>query len=663
MKKTALLLILNAFFALNMHSAAVGTWKAYMAYHDITEIAKGGNTLYTLASGSLFAYNTNDNSVTTYDKAGGLSDCRIVHIGWCSGPRRLVIAYDTGNIDVLSENGNVVNVPDLYLKSMTGDKQIYDIYGAGDVAYVATGFGIIKLNTSTYEISDTYNLGFKVDYTYLDGGKLYAASAEKGLYACAVNTNLANRNNWTRAGDYVTQPAKAAPELLKMVQTANPGGPKYNEFAFLRFTNGALYGTRGGYNVVQDLYLPGCIQVLKNDEWTIFQDDINDQIGPNLFEDVAAIDVDPLDENHVFASGKKGIYEFRNAKFVRHYTYDNSILGEAFPNNKDYVVVQGIKFDTQGNLWAANSATSKANLVRLSPQGEWTSLPQEGLRGKYNLCQLTFDSRGKLWILNDNWSQPGFYAYDPKAQTLTPFTRFYNEDGTQLKLYTVHCMAEDKAGNMWIGTDRGPLMLPAQNVETPDATLVQVKVPRNDGSNYADYLLDGIDITCMAVDDAGRKWFGTKANGVYLISQDNMQQLLHFQADNSKLLSDNILSIAINNATGEVFFGTDRGLCSYIGDATTANEEMTNDNVWAYPNPVRPEYTGPVTITGLSYDADVKIVTSSGALVKEGRSTGGTFIWDATDLKGRRVASGVYIVLTATSAGDKGAVCKIAVVN
>lgn len=208
-------------------------------------------------------------------------------------------------------------------------------------------------------------------------------------------------------------------------------------------------------------------------------------------------------------------------------------------------------------------------------------------------------------------------------------------------------------------------MLEANNIgENPnDVCFNQVKVQRNDGTNYADYLLSGIDINCIAVDGAGRKWLGTNGNGVYLISEDNDTQVHHFLSNNSPLLSDNIESIAINGTTGEVFFGTDKGLCSYMSDATTPSEEMTTDNVWAYPNPVRPDYTGLITITNLSYNADIKIVSSNGVLVNQGRSNGGTYTWDGKDKKGKRVASGVYMVEIATSDGSKGTVCKIAIVR
>ena len=128
-------------------------------------------------------------------------------------------------------------------------------------------------------------------------------------------------------------------------------------------------------------------------------------------------------------------------------------------------------------------------------------------------------------------------------------------------------------------------------------------------------------------------------------------------------MSDNIISIAIDDTSGKVFFATDQGLCSYMSDATAAAESMDEDNVYAYPNPVRPDYTGLITVVGLTMNADVKIVTSNGALVAQGRSNGGTFTWDGNDSSGKRVASGIYMVMTAKEDGSKGCVCKIAILN
>ena len=191
---------------------------------------------------------------------------------------------------------------------------------------------------------------------------------------------------------------------------------------------------------------------------------------------------------------------------------------------------------------------------------------------------------------------------------------------------------------------------------------VQFKIPRNDGTNSADYLLNEVHITHIAIDGANRKWMGTLNDGAYLISADNLQQVQHFTSANSALSSNVLNCIAINPTTGEVFFATDNGLCSYQGDAT---EPQTGDDrqAYAYPNPVEPGYKGLIRIVNLSPNAYIKIVSPNGTLVKEGRSNGGMFTWDATDLRGQRVVSGVYVVLEATVEGKSGVACKVAVVN
>ena len=206
-------------------------------------------------------------------------------------------------------------------------------------------------------------------------------------------------------------------------------------------------------------------------------------------------------------------------------------------------------------------------------------------------------------------------------------------------------------------------MIQKNEIGESSVTFYQVKIPRNDGSNFADYLLNNVSISAIAIDGGNRKWFGSDNAGVFLMSADNMEQLQSFTTANSKLISDNIAYISINPTSGEVFFLSDKGLCSYQSDATNPAETMDNDEVRAYPNPVTPDYTGLITVTGLTYDADVKITSSNGALIAEGRSNGGMFTWDGCDRQGRRVASGVYMVVTATSDGKKGTVCKIAVIN
>ena len=653
------------------NAAGIGTWRNYLSYHDVTQIEKANNNmLYVLASNGLYSYNTNDHSLQTFDKTNVLSDCEILFIKWNTSAKRLLIVYSNGNIDIMDNSANVINISDYYTKSMTEDKTVNDIYMYGKYAMMATGFGIVQINISDCEISNTYNLGFNVNYCYVQNNTLYAASKTKGIYKCPMTDNLLDPNNWKWHSAYVAKQTEENNELKELVSALLPGGPKNNNFGDMKFSNGKLYTCGGNIND----RTPGCIQVWDGNEWQIYQDDDIQDITGLPYIDLVSIAVDPTNNRHVAVSGRMGVYEFMDGKFHKHHTEGNSPLVHAGtvkdsdPNKLLYIMAQAVNFDNSGNLWTLNSISTNNIILKLSNDYEWTTWKPQSLMynnnyGLENLTDIMFDSRGLMWFVNDFYRIPSVHCFQPSTGGINSIKSFVNQDGTSLTITQVRCVAEDKNGDIWIGTNIGPLLLSQNSISEENPIFTQVKVPRNDGTNYADYLLSGVDISCMAVDGGNRKWFGTYNNGVYLISDDNIEQVQHFTAENSNLLSNNILSMAINDVSGEVFFGTDKGLCSYMSDATAAAGEMEKDNVYAYPNPVKPDYTGLITVVGLSMNADVKITTSSGALVAQGKSNGGTFTWDGNDASGKRVASGVYMVMTAKEDGSKGCVCKIAIVN
>ena len=122
-------------------------------------------------------------------------------------------------------------------------------------------------------------------------------------------------------------------------------------------------------------------------------------------------------------------------------------------------------------------------------------------------------------------------------------------------------------------------------------------------------------------------------------------------------------SIAPNPETGEVVFGTDKGLCSFISDATMPEEELKGSNITIFPNPVTPDYNGPVAIRGLVADTEVKIISTGGQLVWNGSSSGGTCLWNGLANNGRRVSSGLYHVVVNTPEGGKAIVKRIVIVK
>lgn len=632
-----LVLLMTLLLVPSRTAAAIGTWRHHLAYRDVQRICKAGDELFVLASNGLYRYGLNDQAITTYDKTNGLSDTNIAHIGWSQAAGRLIVVYANANIDLVETDGDVVNLSALYNKTMADDKTVTDVRIDGVHAYLVTSFAIIKVNMERAEITDTYTPSHP-DYP----------------------TSLPE-NDKTDEETY-----------RPLVARLTPPGPTYNHFYESRFVKGKLYTTGGYFRPgIPDPARRGIVQAFDGSDWTLYEEEISQKTG-HAYKDVCCIDVDPTDTTHVFAGGRCGLYEFRNGRLTAWYDRDNSPLKGAVDRGvelgNDYVLVLGVKFDSKGSLWVLNSQARGVSLLELTKDHQWVSHHQDVMTDDKGLSlpalqNMSFDSRGLLWFVNNNWFDPSLFCFDPSQETILKYDDFTNQDGKTYDVKWVYCTTTDKEGNVWVGTDLGPFMIQNGEVGQSQVTFRQVKVPRNDGTNYADYLLNGISIRSMAVDGGNQKWFGTDDNGAFLISADNMEQLANFTTDNSKLIDNTIASIAIDPRTGVVHFLTDGGLCSYQGNATEPSDEMTSDQVYAYPNPVTPDHTGLITVTGLTYDADVKIVATNGALIAEGRSNGGLFTWDGTDRKGRRVASGVYMVVTATSDGRRGTVCKIAIIR
>jgi len=624
-------------FSFGTIKAQVGTWRNFMAYYDIQQICAADNYLFVRASDNLYQYNLNDNSITTYDKVSGLNDTHITLIAWNKQAKRLIAVYQNSNIDLIDTKGNITNISALYSKAMTDDKTVDSLTIDGPYAYLYARFGIVKVNMQRAEITDTYT---------------------KNHPEYPTNLPVFNQSDYEK--------------YLSIVSTLQPDGPKYNYFYESKFYNGKLY-TTGGYFLtgVADLERPGTVQVWNGTDWQIYEDRI-DTITGYQYKDNNCIDFDPTDPSHVAVGGRCGLYEFKDGKLLKYHNQQNSPLHGAMDRTNelgnDYTLVNSLKFDANGNLWLLNSQSKGSNLLELTKDGQWQEHYQKDLVDNSGvtltaLRSMFIDSRGLLWFVNTNWNTPALFCYDMQNDNLLTYSNFTNQDGTSYQVTYVYCVTEDLEGNIWVGTNQGPFMIQKSGVGQENVTFQQIKVPRNDGSDYADYLLSGVSISSIVIDGGGRKWFCSNGAGAFLISADNLTQLAYFTTDNSKLLSNNIMSASINNQTGEVFFLTENGLCSYFSDASQANTEMNKDNVYAYPNPVTPDYPGLITVTGLSLNADVKIVSSNGKLVAEGRSNGGTFTWDGCDRKGDRVASGIYMVVTATSDGKKGTVCKIAVIK
>lgn len=686
---TLLIYISTVFHAFGL---AVGTWQVYPSYANLTEISPAGDVCFALASGSLFAYNNTTAETTVFNKTTGLAGIDISHIAWSQQAKRLVVAYGDGNIDLVSASGDITNVPGLYLSETVSDKTVSHIYIDRQFAYMSIGVGVMKLDAKKGVIADTYQLGFAVDHSYIKDGYLYAVSKAQGTWRGLLTDNLLDKNRWQRVGGYAAltddrlnvRDASTglwwtrndagllacyilAADGTRTYKTEGvlPEGPASNHFYRLYMHGGKLYSVAGFWAQENNAGYPGEVHVWNGLNWSEFEQPTSQMIGHDYI-DLLCMDFDPKKEGHVMVGAKGGVYEFQDGKFIKHYGRQNSVL-ESGVNSDNYTIVSTLKYADNGDLWVLNSMVDNPIWKIEHGSGNWVNYPHPEMStpAKYNLVSLLQSRNNKniMWFANNYYTENRLYAYDFVNDKLVGHgPNFTNEDGTVITPVMVYALAEDLDGNVWIASSNGPFYISSADAIAGNDAFIQHKVPRNDGTNLADYLLSDVKTRCIAVDGANRKWMGTE-NGVFLISSDCNTLLQHFTTENSPLPSNTVYDICVDDNSNMVYFATERGLCSYASDATEPSEEMTKDNVYAYPNPVTPEYTGKITIVGLSFNADVKIVTSNGVLVNQGRSTGGSYQWDGRDLKGKRVASGVYMVQAATETGDKGVVCRIAVVN
>lgn len=686
---TLFIYISTVFYAFGL---AVGTWQVYPSYANLTEISPAGDVCFALASGSLFAYNNTTAETTVFNKTTGLAGIDISHIAWSQQAKRLVVAYGDGNIDLVSASGDITNVPGLYLSETVSDKTVSHIYIDRQFAYMSIGVGVMKLDAKKGVIADTYQLGFAVDHSYIKDGYLYAVSKAQGTWRGLLTDNLLDKNRWQRVGGYAAltddrlnvRDASTglwwtrndagllacyilAADGTRTYKTEGvlPEGPASNHFYRLYMHGGKLYSVAGFWAQENNAGYPGEVHVWNGLNWSEFEQPTSQMIGHDYI-DLLCMDFDPKKEGHVMVGAKGGVYEFQDGKFIKHYGRQNSVL-ESGVNSDNYTIVSTLKYADNGDLWVLNSMVDNPIWKIEHGSGNWVNYPHPEMStpAKYNLVSLLQSRNNKniMWFANNYYMENRLYAYDFVNDKLVGHgPNFTNEDGTVITPVMVYALAEDLDGNVWIASSNGPFYISSADAIAGNDAFIQHKVPRNDGTNLADYLLSDVKTRCIAVDGANRKWMGTE-NGVFLISSDCNTLLQHFTTENSPLPSNTVYDICVDDNSNMVYFATERGLCSYASDATEPSEEMTKDNVYAYPNPVTPEYTGKITIVGLSFNADVKIVTSNGVLVNQGRSTGGSYQWDGRDLKGKRVASGVYMVQAATETGDKGVVCRIAVVN
>lgn len=748
-------------------SISAGTmknWKTHFSYNDISLIEDAGDKSYCVAKGALMGVNKNTDEVQPISKLNGLNGSDIILAGYNKETRKTILVYQNGQIDILTAQGDVHNMLDVFLSTETHPSEFYSTYSYGERIYICSSVGIINLNTRKNEVAETYTLlkdgkELQVHHVCIIGDSIYAAT-EEAIYSAPLNTNLIDYAKWqpiytpfnqsisnigtkddnlyayadsvlycrhsnqwkvlmpeqkwvnafmhspasiiaqTAQGQiyeldgetasllpitpgYLNDIVRSGSDIwfavaetglqkwnsAEGIQQYSTNSPCSNLSYRIRISGDKLIMVPGGY-FAANYYIPGHIMVLENGFWRNYTRQYLYSVTPTArIEDVCDAAIDPNTPSHFFAAVFGwGLLEFRNNEFYKQHLPQNTINGlEAYAEPEEgFTWVDGTTFDADGNLWMLNNSHSGVKV--LMKNGSWVRISNVATRDRNRTKELLiWNQNPNIKILADARFTPGIgvfndngtiaYTGDDKAVF---YSSFVDQNGKTLLPQYIYSLCQMANGEIWVGTESGLFIIEdVQQLLNHKNQCKRIIIPRNDGTGLGDYLLGDEKINCIVEDAAGRKWIGTETSGLYLVSSDGLETIEHFTKYNSPLVSDGIYCLAIEPKTGELYVGTSIGLLSYQSDANEAQEDMKH--IYAYPNPVRPNYQGYISITGLMDNTEVRIVDAGGNLVCKTRSNGGLAVWDGKDGYGKRVRPGIYTALCNAKGGHN--VCKILVMH
>ena len=443
-----------------------------------------------------------------------------------------------------------------------------------------------------------------------------------------------------------------------------PNGPLNNQIFRVKKSASALYALYGAYSRDYNPYVnggPGAFAINKFSSlgWSVLP--YSTLLGAKSLSNIA---FNPNNENQFFVSSYfSGLLKVTNDIATNLYTYNNtgttgleSLIVPADPSYRD-VRINGPAFDKSGNLWMTNNRVQRTLKV-LKNDGLWQSYDLSAViatPANEDNGILVIDKNNTKWL---STSKNGLVAFN---ENLGNKLLACKSDVTgNLPSTDVRCLAIDTKNQLWIGTTQGLRYLPTVDSFTNDSELKSKSIViLEDGLAqelfYDQFILD------IAVDGANRKWISTAGTGVYLVSPNGQETIYHFTKEDSPLPNNTVVDIEIDGTTGEVYFVTQQGMVSFKGLATKASDNL--ENVFVYPNPVRPENLDTVKISGLTNKAIVKITDIEGNLVYEKTSEGGTIEWNTTAFDSYKVASGVYMIFISGQDGIETKVKKVMIIR
>lgn len=552
------------------------------------------------------------------------------------------------------------------------------------------------LSTAIHEISGTTLTLIRDFFQQINGFKSSASNAAVSLSTSAIlldtSLNQVQQVNTTTAFNFTLNNALAVDNAFFLATNEygiltggfsnptalteiHPDGPLSNDIFSIEAENNDLWVVYGGYasNFAPTQERIGFTHY-NGEDWV----NVN-YSATQPFPDMVDVTIDPNNSEKIFISAfndtqnindirTAGLIAVENDEVTNFYNHVNSSLEDIVPTdpNRITIRVSGSAFDNQGNLWMTNIGVSQ-ELKKLSSNGTWSGFDISSIKetNSFGLNEIIIDRSNNIWIGSRRDGALVFNENGNRMRALTTqATRGSLPNGN------VRTIASDRNNRIWIGTLSGLVVFNnASGLFDADIYDANPIIILDDG--IPKKLLGDQTVNTIEVDGADNKWFGTDNGGVIYTNPSGQTTLANFSTQNSPLPSNKILKIRVDNTTGKVFFATDKGIVAYKSNVAPFGDTL--GDVYAYPNPALKNHEI-VTIDGrngthLPKGTNVKILDVAGNLVYETNVVegqqlqGGKVVWDKRNLAGKKVASGIYIVLLSNDDASETSVTKIAIVN
>ncbi len=606
---------------------------------QVNDIDISDNLIYCATSQGVAVASLDDNllntaSWTNYSEAEGFVNSIVNEI----------VAFDTDVFAVSGDSLYNLDGGSWLVSDEFGDLPVSEFHKTEEELYVLSDRRIVKKGLLGDEEIINFDASITVQTVIPAGDVLQVGTSDQGLFAIDLS-NTSNRSQFLPEGPYLNFFGKMNYEENTLISASTSAFPQSDPF-----------------NPVRGYYL------FNEDEWSNYNIRTNEEMRASGFG--LTYSVSGTSSHYYFGSWGGGIARHTiETNDVTIYDESNSEL-TGISQNRDFIVISGLSSDIDDNMWAVSYDSDTPLNLQQSGSDEWFHFPKASIPTDNLYFDLFVDSNNQKWITLADFSNngKGLLILDTKNNTdlsddeYRKLTADANNGNLPDELITA--IIEDKNGEIWIGTARGiaRFIFPEFIVESTNPNDYQAQwLINEDTSAISRFLLRDVNVSAIAVNEANQKWIGSVNQGLWLLNEEGSRIEKRFTTENSPLLSDNILSIAINDETGEVFIATDLGLISYSDLAIAASPKM--DELKVFPNPFLYSKHNRIVVEGLADATDIKVLGVDGTVVRELETRSGRISWDGLDYNGNQLGSGVYFVVALERDGNEKGIGKVVIIR